>query len=176
MLRYEDAVEESIQERIKEVALRVTGVPLSGLFFAESQLDAAFRQEQNESKLLLICGSLALVLASFGLYGLAAFAIQRQIKEVGIRKVMGASASAIVALYLWRFSRPIIVANLLAWPVAAYFVLQWIERFPYQMERAWLAPLCVVTLAGVLVIAMLTVSVITTRAATANPVRSLRYE
>lgn len=108
--------------------------------------------------------------------GLAAFAVERQIKEVGVRKVMGASVGAIVGLYLWRFSRPIVFASIAAWPVAIYFILQWMERFPYQMERAWLAPLCVGTLGAVLLIAVLTVSVITTRAAVANPVRSLRYE
>jgi putative ABC transport system permease protein len=116
------------------------------------------------------------MLASFGLYGLAAFALERQVKEVGIRKALGARVASIVGLFLWRFGRPILLANLLAWPVAAYFVLQWIERFPYQMERAWLLPLCVGTLAAVLLIASLTVSVITTRAARTNPVRSLRYE
>lgn len=175
MLRYEDAAEDAIQQRIQDVALRVTGGPVQ-ILFAEPQIDAAFRQEQNESKLLLICGALAILLASFGLYGLAAFALKRQVKEVGVRKVMGASVGTILGLYLLRFSRPIIIANLLAWPVAIYFILQWIQRFPYQMERAWLAPLCVGTLAVVLSIAMLTVSVITMRAANTNPVRSLRYE
>ena len=115
-------------------------------------------------------------MASFGLYGLAAFAIKRQVKEVGVRKVMGANVGTIVGLYLWRFSRPIVFASIAAWPVGTYFVLRWIERFPYQMERAWLVPLCIGTLGAVLLIAMLTVSVITTRAATVSPVRSLRYE
>jgi putative ABC transport system permease protein len=176
MVKYEDAVEGTIRDRLQEVSQRLNNVPLDGMIFTEEYMAAAFRQERNESKLLLICGGLALVLASFGLYGLAAFAIVRQVKEVGVRKVMGASVATILALYLWRFSRPIVFANVLAWPVAIYFVLQWIERFPYQMERAWLAPLCVGTMGAVLLIAMLTVSVITTRAATTNPVRSLRYE
>ncbi len=176
LVKYEDAVEDSIRDRLNEAAVRVNNAPLDGMIFAEEFMARAFDQEQNESKLLLICGGLALLLASFGLYGLAAFAIERQVKEVGVRKVMGANVGTIVGLYLWRFSRPIVAANLLAWPVAAYFILRWIERFPYQMERAWLAPLCIGTLGAVLLIAMLTVSVITTRAATANPVRSLRYE
>jgi putative ABC transport system permease protein len=156
--------------------MRVQGRPPGTIDFVAPQIDAAFAGERNESRLLLICGALALMLASIGLYGLAAFALERQIKEVGVRKVMGAEVGTIVRLYLWRFSRPIMLANLVAWPLATYFVLQWIERFPYQMERAWLAPLCLGTLGAVLFIAVLTVSVITTRAATANPVRALRYE
>lgn len=176
LLKFEDAIEPSIREKIQNVAQRMHGIPFPGMVFLEPQLELAFRQEQNESKLLLICAGLALMLASFGLYGLAAFAIERQVKEVGVRKVMGAAVSTIVGLYLWRFARPILLASIVAWPAAIYFVLQWIERFPYQLERAWLAPLCVATLGAVLLIAMLTVSVITTRAAMANPVRSLRYE
>jgi putative ABC transport system permease protein len=176
MLRYEPSVAASIQQRVRDAIVGMSGQPPATLIFMEAQLRAAFVQEQNESRLLLICGGIALVLASFGLYGLAAFTIERQVKEVGIRKAMGAHVAAIVTLYLWRFGRPIALAGLLAWPMAIYFVLQWIERFPYQMERAWLAPLCIATLGVVLLIAMLTVSVITTRAAMTNPVRSLRYE
>lgn len=176
ILKYEESAEATIQERVRSEAQRVLGSPLTGIVFAEEQIATAFRQEQNESKLLLICGSLALLLASFGLYGLAAFTIEQQVKEVGIRKALGAQAASIVTLYLWRFGRPILLACLVAWPVAIYFVLQWIERFPYQMERAWLAPICIATMGGVLLIAMLAVSVITTRAAISNPVRSLRYE
>lgn len=176
MLRYEPSVAASIQQRVRDAIIGMSGQPPATLFFIGEQLRAAFVQEQNESRLLLICGGIALVLASFGLYGLAAFTIERQVKEVGIRKAMGAQVAAIVTLYLWRFGRPIVLAGLLAWPVAIYFVLQWIERFPYQVERAWLLPICIGTLGAVLVIAMLTVIVITTRAAMANPVRSLRYE
>lgn len=176
MVKYEDSAEASIQQRIRDTADRVMDVPLSGMLFAEQELEAAFVQEQNESRLLMISGGLALLLASIGLYGLAAFAIERQVKEVGIRKVMGAQVPSIVALYLWRFARPIVIASMLAWPVAIYFTLEWIQRFPYQMERGWLLPVCIGALGAVLVIAMLTVSVITARAATANPVRSLRYE
>lgn len=176
MLKYDEAVAATIQQRIADEAQRVLGAPLTGIVHAETQIATAFQQEQNESKLLLICGSLALLLASAGLYGLAAFTIENQVKEVGIRKALGAQAASIVTLYLWRFGRPILLACLVAWPVAIYFVLQWIERFPYQLERAWLLPICAGTMAAVLLIAMLAVSVMTTRAAIANPVRSLRYE
>ncbi len=176
MVRYEPSVEASIQQRVRDAIIGMSGQPPTSMFFMEEQLRAAFVQEQNESRQLLICGGIVLVLASFGLYGLAAFTIGKQIKEVGIRKAMGAHVAAIVTLYLWRFGRPIVLAGLLAWPVAIYFAVRWIERFPYQMDRGWLLPICIGTLCVVLVIGMLTVSVITTRAAMANPVRSLRYE
>jgi putative ABC transport system permease protein len=176
MVRYEPSVADSIQQRVRDAIIGLSGQAPGGMTFMEDQVRAAFVQEQNESRLLLICGGIALVLASFGLYGLAAFMIERQVKEVGIRKAMGAHVTAIVTLYLWRFGRPIVLAGLLAWPVAIYFVLGWIERFPYQMERGWLLPICIGALGAVLAIALLTVSLITTRAAMMNPVRSLRYE
>jgi putative ABC transport system permease protein len=175
-LKYEEAVENSLQERIQATAKSVTGQSLQNIVFAEQRLALAFIQEQNESRLLLICGGLALLLACIGLYGLAAFAIERRVKEIGVRKVMGASVKNIVVLYLWRFARPVLLANLIAWPVAAYFVIKWIERFPYQMEKSWLLPLCLGSAFSVLVIALVTVSIITIRAASAKPVQSLRYE
>jgi putative ABC transport system permease protein len=176
LVKYEEVIGDTLQERIQQTAQAVNAQRLQDLRFVEPELQAAFRQEQNESRLLLICGGLALLLACIGLYGLATFAIERRVKEVGVRKVMGASVLNIVALYLWRFSRPVFIANLLAWPFAIYFVLQWIERFPYQMEKSWLLPLCLGTALVVLLISLFTVSIITARAATANPVKSLRYE
>jgi putative ABC transport system permease protein len=65
---------------------------------------------------------------------------------------------------------------LLAWPFAIYFVLQWIERFPYQLEKTWLLPLCLGAAVVVLLISLFTVSIITVRAASAKPVQALRYE
>jgi putative ABC transport system permease protein len=77
---------------------------------------------------------------------------------------------------LKRFSLPVLLANIIAWPVAAYFVLQWIEQFPYQLDKAWLLPICLLTSVLVLVIAWLTVGGLTFKAASAKPVKSLRYE
>jgi putative ABC transport system permease protein len=176
LLKYDAAIGATLQERIQNTAQAVNGQPLQYLRFVEPELRAAFRQEQNESRLLLIACGLALLLACIGLYGLAAFAIERRVKEVGVRKVMGASVLAIVALYLWRFSRPVLIANVLAWPFALYMVLRWIERFPYQLDKTLLLPLCLGVTLAVLAISLLTVSAITARAAAAKPIESLRYE
>jgi putative ABC transport system permease protein len=176
MVRYEESAASSIQQRVQDTIVRVSGQPAVSVFFVQEQLRAVFVQEQNESRLLLICGGLALLLACIGLYGLAAFSMERKVKEVGVRKALGAASSSIIALFLMRFARPVLIANLIAWPIAVYFVLQWIERFPYQIERAWLLPLCLGTALAVLLVSTLTVGFITARAANANPVRSLRYE
>lgn len=176
LLKYEDAVGASIQQKINETWLRVVGRPLQNLSFIEPQLERAFVQEKTESRLLLICAVLALLLSSIGLYGMAAFTMGRRVKEVGVRKVLGSSVGAITKLFLWRFSRPILLANLLAWPIAVYFVLQWIEQFPYQLEKAWLLPICLSATLLVLLVALLTVGNLTAKAAAANPLRSLRYE
>ncbi len=175
LVKYDAAFEASMQPSINAVAKELSGAPPIVAFF-EERVTAAFLLEQNESKLLLICGGLALILASIGLYGLAAFSMARRTKEVGVRKVMGAEVGSLLALFLWRFCWPVLLANIIAWPVAVYFVLQWIERFPYQLDKAWLLPLCFCAALAVLLITLLTVSVITFRAASAKPVQSLRYE
>jgi putative ABC transport system permease protein len=98
------------------------------------------------------------------------------VKEIGVRKVLGASTLGVVKVFLARFSVPVLVANLIAWPVAVYAVFEWIQRFPYQLEKIWLLPLCLGITGVVLLIAWGTVGALTLRAASAPPVRSLRYE
>jgi putative ABC transport system permease protein len=175
MVQYDAAFEGSILKSINAWAQQLYGAPPNSIF-VEQFVENILLREQKEGKLLLICGGLALLLASIGLYGLAAFSMERRAKEVGIRKVMGAEVGSLVALFLWRFSWPVLLANITAWPVAVYFVLQWIERFPYQLDKAWLLPLCLGAALAVLLVTLLTVSVITFRAASAKPVQSLRYE
>lgn len=175
LFRYDNTAGADIQQRVNDVALAVTDYPAS-VTFLEDQLNRAFEQEQRESRLLLMCAGLALFLSCIGLYGLVSVALRTQVKEVGVRKVLGASTAGVVLLFLKRFSLPVLLANLIAWPVAAYFVLQWIERFPYQLEKAWLLPICLGNSALVLVIAWLTVSGLTWQAASTRPVKSLRYE
>lgn len=176
LIRYSEAIEDTLVERIGEVSERITGSKISNVNFVEDRSDANFMRQRNESRLLLISGVLSLVLACAGLFGMASFTLKRQVKEVGIRKVLGAGVKSIVLLFLRRFTLPVLFANILAWPIVVYLVLQWMEQFPFQMSKAWFLPICFGTSLVVLAISLVTVSVITTRAATAKPVRSLRYE
>lgn len=178
LLRYEDSVALSIQQNLADAMQRITGSTSysNQIAFIEPRIAAEFTIEDNQSRLLLYCAGLAVFLSCIGLYGLAAFTMQRNVKEVGVRKVMGASVSTLVVLYLWRYARPVLIAAIIASPVAIYFVLQWIQRFPYQLQSKWLLPLCLAAGSIVMIIAMFTVAGIVAKAAAAQPVKSLRYE
>jgi putative ABC transport system permease protein len=117
---------------------------------------------------------LALFLACIGLFGLAAFATERRMKEIGIRKAMGATSSDIVRLFTWEFSRPVLWANLLAWPIAYYCANRWLNGFAYHIDlNLWMF----LAAGGVaLLIALFTVSGQAFLAARAKPVTALRYE
>jgi len=123
---------------------------------------------------LAIITSIGLVIACLGLVGLASFTTLRRKKEIGIRKVLGASVSSIVNLLSREFTKWVLLANIIAWPIAWYAMNQWLENFAYRIEISW----WVFVLAGgvALVVALLTVSWQAINAALANPVESFRYE
>ena len=115
-----------------------------------------------------------ILIACLGLFGLVAFAAEQRTKEIGIRKVVGATVTKIVALLSMEFIKLIIVANLIAWPIAWYAMNRWLQNFAYRIDITW----WVFALAGgvTLVIALLTVSFQAVKASLANPVDALRYE
>jgi putative ABC transport system permease protein len=117
---------------------------------------------------------LAVVVGCLGLFGLAAFTAQRRTKEIGIRKVLGASTYRIVRLLVWQFSRPVILANIIAWPIAWWLMRDWLNGFD---ARIALGPLPFVV-AGVLalLIAVGTIGAHSFRVARTNPILALRYE
>jgi putative ABC transport system permease protein len=114
------------------------------------------------------------LIACLGLFGLAAFTAERRTKEIGIRKVFGASSRDIVRLLAWQFTKPVIVANLIAWPVAWWVMRDWLNKFD---DRIALGPTPFVA-AGILalVIAIGTIAAHAIKVASANPIRALRYE
>src|SRR5690606_44504 len=135
-----------------------------------------FTREENDGKLLMTLSFLAIFVACLGLYGLVAFTVKGRVKEVGIRKLLGAGVGSIIGMFLWQFSRPVIVANLIAWPLAAWAMLHWLQRFPYQVDNLFLLPLFLMASAVALMIAWLTVGSTAAKAANQKPVLALRYE
>lgn len=116
----------------------------------------------------------ALLIGCLGLYGLAVFTAERRTKEIGIRKVSGARTSDIVILMLWRISVPVLISNLIAWPIAYSYLRQWLDGFAYRIA---LNPLYFVAAgAAGLLIAWATVYANTFRLARTGPVHALRYE
>ena len=115
-----------------------------------------------------------MVIACLGLFGLASFTAEQRTKEIGVRKVLGASAPGIVVLLSKEFAKWVLIANALAWPVAFFIMRGWLQQFAYKTNIAWW--LFAAAGAGALVVAMLTVSFQALRAARTNPVRALKYE
>ena len=117
---------------------------------------------------------IAIFIACLGLFGLAAFTAERRTKEIGIRKTFGARTRDIVRLLLWQFSIPVLIANVIAWPVAYYYLRTWLESYAYRIS---LNPLYFAAAGfAALVIAWVTVAGHALRVARANPVHALRYE
>lgn len=133
-----------------------------------------YTSEDKTSKLISIFTLLALFISCLGLFGLAAFMTNRKVKEIGIRKVLGASVRSITALYSKEFTKWVLLSNIIAWPVAYYLIDMWLGNFAYRIK---LTPiLFIISGAITLLIALVTVSFHAVRAAVANPVQSLRSE
>ncbi|MBI2506012.1 MAG: ABC transporter permease [Candidatus Latescibacteria bacterium] len=142
--------------------------------FVDQSFDQEYRAEARTERIAVIAALLTLSIACLGVFGLTAFTASRRTKEIGIRKVLGASVTSIVVLMSREFTWLVLIANLVAWPLAYLVMGRWLQNFAYQIE---LGPE-VFVLGGVLALAIawLTVSYQAIRAARANPVEALRYE
>jgi putative ABC transport system permease protein len=142
--------------------------------FFDDHFAQIYQAEERTSQIFFSFSLLAIIIASLGLLGLAAFIAEQRTKEIGIRKVLGATESKIILLLSKQFTKWAILSNLFAWPLAYYFMHKWLQRFAFQSGiSAWsflLASLIV------FVIALLTVSYQTIKSARADPVDLLRYE
>jgi putative ABC transport system permease protein len=149
-----------------------------GKAFEYTFLNDALRDSyEQEARLMQLIGDFALVaivLACFGLFGLVDFTVRQRKKEIGVRKVLGASVAGITALLARDFLKLVAIAILVATPLAWYFMQRWLADFAYRITPAWW--MFAVAGAGAVLIAFLTVSVQSTRAALADPVKSLRSE
>ncbi|MBB6254794.1 ABC transporter permease [Nitrospirillum iridis] len=142
--------------------------------FLDDHIRQVYEEEARQSDLLALFSGLAILIACLGLFGLAAFTAERRTKEIGLRKVLGATVADIVRLLVWQFSKPVLMANLVAWPLAWVVMGRWLGGFAYRVQ---LDPL-IFALAGLsaLLIAWATVAGHAARVAAAKPVTALRYE
>jgi len=142
--------------------------------FIDENIANFYKAEQNISKLLRWATGLAILISCMGLFGLAIYTINQRTKEIGVRKVLGASVQQISMLLLSDFMRLVFFAFIIAVPVAGILLHKWLETFAYKIELSWI----VFFLAGVLMmaVALITISIQTIRAARENPVKNLRVE
>jgi putative ABC transport system permease protein len=142
--------------------------------FLNSRIDLLYKSESRMRSIFLIFSVLSIFVACLGLFGLAAFTAEERTKEIGVRKVLGASTANILLLLSKEFSKWVLFANLIAWPVAYYMMHRWMQNFAYQTSIGIWPFLLSALLA--LIIALFTVSYQSVRAALAEPVDCLRYE
>ena len=142
--------------------------------FLDEMIDWIYFNEQLTGKMLGVFSLLAIFVACLGLFGLAAFMVQSRTKEIGVRKVLGASTTHLVMLLSREFILLILLANLIAWPIAYYLMHDWLSGFAYQTDLNVLPFAASAIMA--LIIASGTVSMQAIRAARSNPIDALRYE
>ncbi|MGH7453625.1 MAG: ABC transporter permease, partial [bacterium] len=143
-------------------------------FFLDELFDQQYRADMIFGKVFGAFAFLAVLIACFGLLGLSAYNVVQRTKEIGVRKVLGASVVSIVEMLSKDFVKLVLAANLVAWPIAYFAMNRWLQDFAYRVNIGW----WIFALAGgvALLIALLTVSTQAIRAALANPVEALRYE
>ena len=148
-------------------------VPFDYHFLSE-RIDSFYTSEKKTGTIIMYFTLFALFIAALGLYGLATFISEQRTKEIGIRKAMGSSISGISYILSRDFAKPVLLANLVAWPAAWFAMVKWLQNFSYRTDLVWwiFPAAAIVSLA----LALITVNIRTIRAASANPVDSLRYE
>jgi len=142
--------------------------------FLDEKINSIYHTEQLTGKLTRFITFLAIFISCLGLFGLASFSVERRTKEIGVRKVLGASVSKIILLLTKDFSKWIFLANIIAWPTAWFAMNRWLQNFAYRTDIGiWIF---IFSTSLAFIIALLIVSYQSIRAALANPVDSLRYE
>jgi putative ABC transport system permease protein len=143
-------------------------------YFLSDTFDNLFKSDEKQGVLFSLFVGIAILISSLGLFGVAAFTAERRTQEIGLRKVFGARTRDIVALLLWQFSIPVLIANAIAWPVAFYYLHHWLESYAYRIS---LNPLYFLTAGAVaLGIAWITIFGHALSIARASPILALRYE
>jgi len=168
---------ENISETIKEIKKEYTNLVTDYPFiytFLDEDFNNLYTKEIQIKKLLLFSTIIAIIIASLGLIGLASFILNKKTKEIGIRKVMGASQIQIAKILINQFLVWIIISNIIAWPAAYYLIKKWLSNFAYHISISWITFLVVAIIS--MLIAIITISYHAYIASSRNPIDSLRYE
>ena len=142
--------------------------------FVNQDLDKLYNNDQKTGKIMLIFSILAIIVSCMGLFGLATFATEQRMREIGIRKVLGASVASITALLSKDFLKLVLISVIVGSPIAYYLMNKWLQNFAYRINIGW--PVFVVSAILAVSIALLTVSYQAIKAALMNPVESLKSE
>jgi len=174
VVRYDSPDPRGVLAGVERVWKRLApDVPFAG-DFADAQLAQLYAQDEARGTTFAGFALLAVVIACLGLFGLAAFTAERRTKEIGIRKVFGARVPDILRLLAWQFSKPVMIANLVAWPLAWWAMRDWLNGFDSRVD---LGPAPFVAAGALaLAIALGTISGHALRVARLNPIHALRYE
>src|SRR6202012_5795980 len=142
--------------------------------FLDDHFNEVYKDDNQKSQIVGILAGLAIFISCLGLFGLASHSAEKRVKEIGVRKVLGASVQNITLLLSGNFLKLVFIANVIAWPIAWYAVYKWLHDYAYKIEIQW----WIFVIAGIVsvLIAFFTVSFQSIKAAVANPVQSLRSE
>jgi len=142
--------------------------------FLDDHFNEVYKADDQKSQIVGILAGLAIFISCLGLFGLASYSAEKRVKEIGVRKVLGASVQRIVLLLSGNFLKLVLIANIIAWPTAWYAMHVWLSDYAYRIDITWVT-FVIVAVVSVL-IALLTISFQSVKAAIANPVKSLRSE
>jgi predicted permease len=172
-LKSQANVERAVDKIQTVVKTNNPGYPFDYIF-VDDEFDRQFKSEMLIGKLSRIFALLAIVITCLGLFGLAAYTAERRTKEIGVRKVLGASVTGIAGLLSKDFLKLVILSSLISFPVAWWLMHNWLQNYAYRIEISWW--IFIVAAALAIVIALFTISFQAIRAALSNPVKSLRTE
>ncbi len=174
MVRVNPANAQNTIHRLEAICSRFYPHGVFEFHFLDARLESLYQKDRIAFRLMGYFTMLAILIACMGLFGLGLIMMKSRTKEIGVRKVLGASIWQILLLFVKDFSRWVITANIIAWPVAFFAMNKWLQNFAYRIDMTvW--PFLLSGLAA-LMIALLTVGYQGVKAATANPIESLHYE
>ena len=143
-------------------------------YFLDEDFKRFYQKEERLSQMISILTYLGIFISCLGLWGLSSLSTKQRVKEIGIRKIWGASVSGIILLLSKEFTKWVVTANIIAWPIGYFIVRNWLQNFASRTKVT--LDIFIISALVALAVAWITVSLQTRKAAQANPAESLRYE